>query len=214
VLSYPAGVRILAISGSLQARSSNLDLLKTAVAVAPDGVEVAIFDGLRDLPLFNPDLETDGAAPSSVQTWRRVLAERAAVLIATPEYGHSLPGSLKNAVDWVIGSGELERKVVAITASTNHPKVCSLLRTGTSLRRTPRSLLRRGTSLLQARPSPLPDSSFASRRVRFPLNRRPLRHYRRFIHVRGAGCLLNRRYIATPDSSFVSRGSGFLLNRR
>jgi len=122
MLRYPAGVRILAVCGGLQAKSGNLDLLRTAVAVAPEGVEVVIFDGLRDLPLFNADIEAEGAAPASVQTWRRVLAESDAVLIATPEYGHSLPGALKNAVDWVIGSGELERKVVGITASTNHPQ--------------------------------------------------------------------------------------------
>lgn len=122
VLRYPAGVRILALCGSLQARSSNLDLLRIAVAAAPDGVEVMIFDGVRDLPLFNPDIEEAGAAPSSVRTWRRALAESDAALIATPEYGHSLPGSLKNAVDWVIGSGELEGKVVGVTASTNHPE--------------------------------------------------------------------------------------------
>ena len=82
------------------------------MAVAPEGIEVAVFDGLRDLPFFNPDVEADGPAPASVQTW----------LIATPEYGFSLPGALKNAIDWVIGSGELERKVVAVTASTNHPE--------------------------------------------------------------------------------------------
>ncbi len=121
MLRYPRIVRILAICGSLQARSSNLDLLRTAVAVAPDGIEVVIFDGLRDLPLFNPDIE-EAAAPPSVQTWRRALTESDAVLIATPEYGHSLPGALKNGVDWVVGSGELERKVVGITASTNHPE--------------------------------------------------------------------------------------------
>lgn len=119
-LRYPAAVRILAICGSLQATSANLDLLRTAIAIAPDGIEVVVFDGVRDLPLFNPDIEADGAAPSSVQTWRRALAESDAVLIATPEYGHSLPGALKNGIDWVIGSGELERKVVAITTSTNH----------------------------------------------------------------------------------------------
>ena len=115
-------MRILVICGSLQARSNNLDLLRTAVAVAPESVEVVIFDGLRDLPLFNPDIEETGATPSSVQAWRRALAESDAVLIATPEYGHSLPGALKNGIDWMIGSGELERKVVAITASTNHPE--------------------------------------------------------------------------------------------
>jgi chromate reductase len=53
-----------------------------------------------------------------VARWRRALNESDAVLIASPEYGFSLPGALKNAIDWVIGSGELERKVVAITAAT------------------------------------------------------------------------------------------------
>lgn len=102
--------------GSLQARSGNLDLLRAAVDVAPEAVEVTIFDGLRDLPLFNPDLE----APPSVCAWRDALSRSDAVLIATPEYGHSLPGSLKNGIDWVIGTGELERKVVGITAAVRH----------------------------------------------------------------------------------------------
>ena len=80
------------------------------------GVEVVLFDGLRDLPHFNPDIDASGA-PESVRRWRRALAESDAVLIASPEYGFSLPGALKNRIDWVIGSGELEGKVVAITAA-------------------------------------------------------------------------------------------------
>jgi chromate reductase, NAD(P)H dehydrogenase (quinone) len=112
-------VRILAVSGSLQARSSNLVLLEAAAALAPAGVEVIIFDGLRALPHFDPDLEVD-APLAVVQAWRQALADSDAVLIASPEYGHSLPGTLKNGIDWVIGSAELERKVVAITASVNH----------------------------------------------------------------------------------------------
>jgi NAD(P)H-dependent FMN reductase len=75
-----------------------------------------IFDGIRDLPHFNPDLEARGPLPAVVE-WRRVLAESAGLLIASPEYGFSLPGALKNGIDWVIGSGELERKVVAVTAA-------------------------------------------------------------------------------------------------
>ena len=109
-------MRILAICGSLQRRSANLGLLETAVAVAPAAVSVVIFDGLRDLPLFNPDLEVDGV-PDAVTRWRKALADSDALLIATPEYGFSLPGALKNGIDWVIGSGELEQKVVAITAA-------------------------------------------------------------------------------------------------
>lgn len=109
-------VRILAVCGSLQARSGNHALLETARACAPPGVEVKLFDGLHALPLFDPDLDASGAS-EPVLAWRAVLEASDAVLVATPEYGFSLPGALKNAIDWVIGSGELEGKIVAITAS-------------------------------------------------------------------------------------------------
>ncbi len=114
-------MRILAICGSLQARSSNLALLEIAIASTPPGVEMALFDGLRDLPQFNPDLEADGPLPI-VQTWRRALADSDALFIASPEYAFSLPGALKNGIDWVVGTAELERKIVALTASVNHPE--------------------------------------------------------------------------------------------
>jgi NAD(P)H-dependent FMN reductase len=114
-------MRILAISGSLQAKSGNLALLTAAAASVPAGVELVLFDGLRDLPHFNPDIEATGV-PQSVKRWRQALAESDAVLIASPEYGFSLPGSLKNGIDWVIGSGELEEKVVAITAAVTAPE--------------------------------------------------------------------------------------------
>lgn len=113
-------MRIVGICGSLQAASSNLTLLRSAADVLPAGVEFEIYDGIRDLPLFNPDIEANGAAPESVVGWRAELVGADALLIASPEYGHSLPGSLKNAIDWVIGSGELESKIVAVTASVNH----------------------------------------------------------------------------------------------
>jgi NAD(P)H-dependent FMN reductase len=114
-------LRILAVCGSLKAGSANLALLRTAAASMPPGVDVVLFEGLGDLPHFNPDLEA-GGAPESVSRWRRALSESDAVLIACPEYGFSLPGVLKNAIDWVIGSGELEGKVVAITAATSGPE--------------------------------------------------------------------------------------------
>ena len=107
-------MRILAISGSLQAKSGNLALLKTAAASMPPGVELVLFDGLRKLPHFNPDIEAT-RLPESVTQWRLALTASNGVLIASPEYGFSLPGALKNGIDWVIGSGELEEKVVAIT---------------------------------------------------------------------------------------------------
>jgi NAD(P)H-dependent FMN reductase len=112
-------VRILALCGSLQARSGNLTLLETAARRAPAGVTVTLFDGLRHLPPFDPDLEAHGEH-TAVAAFRRALSSSDAVLIASPEYGHSLPGSLKNAIDWVIGTAELERKIVAITCAVPH----------------------------------------------------------------------------------------------
>lgn len=109
-------MKILAICGSLQQKSSNLTLLGHAIAAAPSGVEIQLYDGLRHLPQFNPDLELDAPLPE-VTELRRAIASSAALLIASPEYGHSLPGALKNAIDWLIGTGELERKIVAITAA-------------------------------------------------------------------------------------------------
>ena len=114
-------MKILAICGSLQAKSGNLALLKTAAALVPPGVDLVLFDGLRELPHFNPDVEASGV-PESVRRWRQALAASDAVLIASPEYGFSLPGVLKNGIDWVIGSGELEQKVVAITAAVAGPQ--------------------------------------------------------------------------------------------
>ena len=114
-------MRVLAICGSLQAKSGNLALLKTAAASMPPGVELVLFDGLRNLPHFNPDTEANGV-PESVKQWRLALTASDAVLIASPEYGFSLPGVLKNGIDWVIGSGELEQKIVAITAAVAGPE--------------------------------------------------------------------------------------------
>ncbi|MCA9658366.1 MAG: NAD(P)H-dependent oxidoreductase [Myxococcales bacterium] len=113
-------MRIAAICGSLQARSRNRALLERAAAVAPAGVEVVLSDALGELPLFNPDIEAAGETPAAVAAWRRDVSDSDALLIACPEYGHSLPGALKNGVDWLIGSGELDRKPVAITASVPH----------------------------------------------------------------------------------------------
>jgi len=113
-------MRVLAVCGSLQPKSRNLALLNAVAASMPPGVELVLFDGLRDLPHFNPDIEASGV-PESVTRWRLALSESDAVLIASPEYGFSLPGVLKNGVDWVIGSGELEQKIVAITAAVAGP---------------------------------------------------------------------------------------------
>lgn len=107
-----ATIRILAISGSLRRSSSNSSLLRAAVNLAPKGVEITLYDGLADLPHFNPDLE--GSEPSAVLDFRLQLERSDGVLISSPEYAHGVPGSLKNALDWVVGSGELVDKPVAM----------------------------------------------------------------------------------------------------
>lgn len=113
-------MHILAICGSLQAKSSNRALIDTAARVLPPDVRLSVYEGLRALPMFDPDLESERTLPI-VDELRRAVAAADALLVACPEYGHSLPGSLKNAIDWLIGSGELEGKLVAITAAVPHP---------------------------------------------------------------------------------------------
>jgi NAD(P)H-dependent FMN reductase len=107
---------IVGVCGSLQRNSSNSKLLRYARECAPAGVRVELYERLDALPHFNPDLAEQGSPPA-VAELREIVAHSDALLIACPEYGHSLPGSLKNAIDWLIGTGELEGKLVAITCA-------------------------------------------------------------------------------------------------
>ena len=93
-------MRILAISGSLRAGSHNTDLLQAAAAVAPDGVDISLYDGLKEIPPYDADDDVPGEQPLSVARFKNALEESDAVLIATPEYNSSIPGMLKNALDW------------------------------------------------------------------------------------------------------------------
>jgi chromate reductase, NAD(P)H dehydrogenase (quinone) len=94
-------LRILAVSGSLRAGSHNTSLLRAAADAAPAGVEVDLFDpaGIADLPLYDQDLNA-GDVPASVTRLREAWAAADAILFATPEFNGSVPGGLKNAVDW------------------------------------------------------------------------------------------------------------------
>ena len=103
--------KILAISGSLQTRSSNSALIQLAHQLA--GADVEVFDGLADLPYFNPELDVD-PPPTSVARLRQRVADADGLLIASPEYAHGMPGVLKNALDWLVSSGELYGKRVAV----------------------------------------------------------------------------------------------------
>src|SRR6476619_6816426 len=105
-------VMILSISGSLRRGSSNTTVLRAAALLAPEGVTISMFEEIGSLPHFNPDL--DGIEGSAVLDFRRRLQDADGVLISSPEYAHGVPGSLKNALDWIVGSGELVDKPVAI----------------------------------------------------------------------------------------------------
>jgi chromate reductase, NAD(P)H dehydrogenase (quinone) len=91
-------MRILGICGSLRRESHNRTLLRAARAELPAGVELVEWDGLAGLPAFNEDLE--GTPPHSVRAFLRLVAGADALVIATPEYNASVPGALKNALDW------------------------------------------------------------------------------------------------------------------
>jgi len=116
-------VQILAVSGSLRAGSYNTNLLRAAVEAAPEGVEVELFDpaGVADLPLYDQDL--DGAdVPEPVQRLREEWGAADAILFATPEYNGSVPGGLKNAIDWAsrprLEAALTNKTVAVVSAST------------------------------------------------------------------------------------------------
>src|ERR1051326_6650366 len=97
-----------AICGSLRADSSNAALLRAAGSVAPDGVEFVFYEGMNELPHFNPDLDAEGSAPpETVRQLRDLLIGADAILISSPEYAHGVPGAFKNMLDWLVSTGEL-----------------------------------------------------------------------------------------------------------
>ncbi len=127
-------MRVLAISGSLRATSSNAALLRAAVRLAPAGMEIAIYNGVGTLPHFTPDLDVD-PLPDSVADLRARIGGVDALLIATPEYAHGMPGSLKNALDWLVSALEpIEKPTMLFSASPGgaahaHAGLLEVLRT-------------------------------------------------------------------------------------
>jgi NAD(P)H-dependent FMN reductase len=107
--------RIIAISGSLRRHSSNTTLLRALASVAPADVEVVLYDGLGALPHFNPDFDEEGVlVPPTVADLRALLIGADAIVISSPEYAHGVPGTLKNMLDWLVSTGELVGKPVAL----------------------------------------------------------------------------------------------------
>ncbi len=106
-------MRVLAISGSLRAASSNTSALQAAALLAPAGSDIVLYTGLGELPHFNPDLDAP-EPPEPVQALRQEIGRCDGLLISSPEYAHGVAGSLKNALDWLVGSHEFPGKPVAL----------------------------------------------------------------------------------------------------
>ena len=113
-------MKVLGISGSLRSGSYNRQLLRAAEGLLPAEVEYVVYDGLKDVPPFDEDDDFE-PAPAAVTALRRAIGEADAVLIATPEYNSSVPGVLKNALDWVsrpIATNTLRNKPVAVVGAS------------------------------------------------------------------------------------------------
>ncbi len=118
-----ATVTVLAIPGSLRAGSSSRALLEAVAAAPPVGVEVRIWEGLRDVPPYDQDHDS-GDGPAPVAALRAAIGAADTVLISTPEYNHSIPGVLKNAIDWAsrpFGSATLVGTPTAVISSSSSP---------------------------------------------------------------------------------------------
>ena len=111
-------IRILGFAGSLRKDSYNRMALKVATGLVPDDAEMEIFD-LEGIPSFNQDLEED--PPEKIKEFKRKIREADAILIASPEYNYSVPGVLKNAIDWAsrpYGDNAFEGKPAAIMGAS------------------------------------------------------------------------------------------------
>jgi NAD(P)H-dependent FMN reductase len=110
--------KVLAICGSTRKTSSNLNLIHAIAELTKEKFEIKIFEGLSDIPHFNPDLDNE-TSPEEVKNFRHQLRNAHGILICTPEYAMGVPGTLKNAIDWTVSSCEFSHKPTAlITASS------------------------------------------------------------------------------------------------
>lgn len=105
-------IRLLAVCGSLRAVSTNAALLKAAQRLAPPGLAIDLYESLGTLPHFNPDLDVE-PAPAAVADWRARVRAADGLLISSPEYARGIPGSFKNALDWLVSWDGFPAKPVA-----------------------------------------------------------------------------------------------------
>lgn len=113
-------IKILAISGSIRANSSNTKILQYLGEQTRANVDFSIYQGLDKMPHFNPDLDQEGAF-ASVEDFRMQLKHADGVIICTPEFAKGVPGTLKNALDWIVSSGEFIDKPTAVISASPMP---------------------------------------------------------------------------------------------
>jgi chromate reductase len=114
-------MRILGISGSLRRGSHNTALLRAAAERLPPGVELEIYKGLKEIPPYDEDDDVEGRLPAAVVALKEAIASADAILFATPEYNGSIPGVLKNAIDWAsrpVATTVLKRRPVAVVGAS------------------------------------------------------------------------------------------------
>lgn len=153
---------VLAIAGSLRRGSWNRRLLEAADGLAPSDMRVHVYDGLADIPMLDEDREAAGSRLESVVRLRALVGDADGILFATPEYNRSIPGVLKNAIDWLSRSEALAGKPVAVIGATPG-------RWGTRLAQ---AELRRVLDATEAAVMPAPALFIASAAERFEENGR------------------------------------------
>ena len=134
-LSDVQPILLTGICGSLRARSSNLELLRAAAKLAAASMRLTIYTELATLPHFNPDLDGENAVPpAAVHALRSTVAAADGILISSPEYAHGVPGSLKNALDWLVSGPEVVHKPIGVLSASSrstyaHEQLVETLRT-------------------------------------------------------------------------------------
>ncbi len=108
-------MNLLAISGSVRNGSYNLALLRAMKKLCPKNASVTVYDQMKDIPIFDPDID-DSDVPDSVCLLISMIREFDGVIISTPEYAHGVPGALKNTLDWLVSSDILILKPVVVTS--------------------------------------------------------------------------------------------------
>ena len=110
-------IKIIGISGSLKASSSNSALTRSLGNLMPENAEYIIYNGLGSLPHFSPDIDGD-KSPIAVTEFRRLLKSAHGVVICTPEYAFGVPGVLKNALDWTVSTGDFYEMPTAVISAS------------------------------------------------------------------------------------------------